>query len=126
MNTVTGARAVPTEVQVFLDAVSAWPTERWRRCVADERARVTTERRVVARDLRDAILAADGLHMAAWFTTDAAATTASVVQETLAPTDHLLVETLLTDASLAILARPSLPTLDLAVLLTPFLPLLLP
>ncbi len=123
MNAEMSARAVPTEVQVFLDAVSAWPTDRWRRCVADERTRISAERRVVARALRDAVLAADGLEMAAWFATDAAATTAGVVQEALAPADHLLVTTLLTDAALAFLARPSLPTLDLAVLLAPFLPL---
>ena len=64
--------------------------------------------------------------MVAWFTTDAAETTAGIVQDVLAPADHLLVTNLLIDAALAILARPALPTLDLAVLLTPFLPLYLP
>ena len=48
------------------------------------------------------------------------------MQDVLAPADHLLVTNLLIDAALAILARPALPTLDLAVLLTPFLPLYLP
>ena len=126
MPTQISVRAVPTEAQVFLDAVAAWPADRWRRCVADERARVTTERRATARELCDAVLAAEGLQMDAWFTTDAAETTAGIVHDALAPEDHRLVSTLLTDAALAILARPSLPTLDLAVLLTPFLPLRLP
>ena len=126
MHAQMSVRAVPTEVQVFLDAVSMWPADRWRRCVKDERMRVSAERRATARELCDAVLAADGLQMVAWFTTDAAETTAGMVQDALAPDDHLLVTTLLTDAALAILARPALPTLDLAVLLTPFLPLRLP
>ncbi len=126
MKAVTSVRAVPIEVQVFLDAVVAWPTARWQRCIADERTRVSAERRATARELCDAVLAADGLRMVAWFTTDAAETTAGIVQDVLAPADHLLVTNLLTDAALAILARPALPTLDLAVLLTPFLPLYLP
>ncbi|MBC7842294.1 MAG: hypothetical protein H7099_08270 [Gemmatimonadaceae bacterium] len=126
MSAVTSVRPVPDEVQVFLDAVVAWPTERWRRCVVDERRRVSAESRATARELRDAVLAAEGLAMLAWFTTDAAETSAGIVQSALAPADHLLVTTLLTDAALAILARPALPTRDLALLLTPFLPLQLP
>ena len=126
MQAVTSVRAVPVEVQAFLDAAAAWPGARWRRCVADERSRSSTERRAIARVLCDAVLAANGLRMVAWFATDAAETTAGIVQDMLAPADHLLATNLLIDAALAILARPALPTLDLAVLLTPFLPLYLP
>lgn len=126
MNAVNTVCAVPTEVWNFLDDVSAWPADRWRRCVADERTRVTAERRAMARELCEAVLTTERLRMVAWFTADAAETVAGMVRETLAPADHVLVTRLLTDAALAILARPSLPTLDLAVLLTPFLPLSLP
>jgi hypothetical protein len=126
MTPVANVRAVPVDVQIFLDTVAAWPAARWRRCVAAERATPATERRVIARALCDAVLAADGRQLDAWFTSDAAETTASVVEVAVAPVDHLLVTTLLTDAALAILARPALPTLDLALLLAPFLPLHFP
>jgi|GEM_PF-3078053 len=130
--------SLPTSASVeqFFESVRHWPAPRWHAALAlaqssrqDARARQRpagdplSERRRTSVVLRDAVLNVEGLALAAWFTADAARTLAHLLPPTLSPHERVLARELLTDAALALLARPALPTLDLAVLLAPFLPL---
>jgi hypothetical protein len=128
---------LPTSAPVdeLFETVLQWPATRWRQALGQAAEASYTrerqhplgaaldERRRTSVVLRDAVLSVEGLALAAWFTADAARTVTQLLPPTFTPHEHVLARELLTDAALALLARPALPTIDLAVLLAPFLPL---
>jgi hypothetical protein len=117
----------------FFETVAQWPLPRWREALACADIGAAPGRPVPSHSLaargrtsaalRDAVLRVEGLALAAWFTADTARTVAQLLPETFSAEEHRLARELLTDAALALLARPALPTMDLALLLAPFLPL---
>jgi hypothetical protein len=123
------------DVTRFFETVAHWPVPRWREVLAGAETAVDTSGsgrapfdRLSARGrtsaaLRDAVINVEGLALAAWFTADTARTVSQLLPAALTAEEHRVARELLTEAALALLARPALPTLDLAVLLAPFLPL---
>jgi len=123
MPSTTTDDPVPASVRQFLETVVQWPTNRWQRACTYSDVSASASRRAIAVVLRDAILAVDDLKYSAWFVRDAARTASEMLPTSLPLHSRATATQLLVDASLALLARPQLPTTDLASLLSPFLPL---
>ncbi|MEQ1691289.1 MAG: hypothetical protein ABMA00_08400 [Gemmatimonas sp.] len=115
--------ALPAHVAVLLDTVQRWPTARWREALCTAREPLHRARRNTSRALCDALLSHEERNWHQWLVRDAVRTAISLAAPALARHGNGLAIELVEDAALAVLARPALPLLDLAVLLGPCLPL---
>lgn len=107
------------DVARLFGAIEQWNEDRWRVAVGTARDLAHRHRRATSRLLCDAVLATSLNALSAWTVSDLARTAAAG-----APTGaQSIAAEFIEDAAFALIARPQLALLDLAVLLQPCLPL---
>ncbi len=118
---VTGALSQP--VTALLTAVSHWSPLRIRQAIVGAGLPSHRGRRETARALCESILVHEGRSLEMWLVRDAVRTVLASSAPRLSRREADILDELIEDAALALLARPGLPVADLAVLLGPCLPL---
>lgn len=114
---------LPDEVAHLLEAATHWTAQRWSEAIRAAREPLHRERRAISRPLCEALLTHEQRALSNWMVQDAVKTAVESAVQGIQSRQAAIATELLEDAALAVLARPALPLLDLAVLMGPCLPL---
>lgn len=114
---------LPDEIVQLLQAATQWTAQRWSEAILTARGPLHRGRRAISRPLCEALLAHEQRALSDWLVRDAVRTAVASAVPRLAASESAIATELLEDAALAMLARPALPMLDLAVLAGPCWPL---
>ncbi|MCC6246082.1 MAG: hypothetical protein IT353_24830 [Gemmatimonadaceae bacterium] len=110
----------------FLNVVAWWSAPRWRVALAAAEQPAFRHRHEQAIAIRDAIIECERPEFLVWRATDGCRTVVEMLPPTLRREERTHIAAIVREASLALAARPALPLSELAVLLSPFLPLHIP
>lgn len=114
---------IPASVTPLLDSLAAWPESQWRLALGSACSEAHRARRATSRAVCDAVLQLERRMLEDWLTRDAVRTLVASSAPRLSRRGTTQAIEMVEDAALAMLARPGLPLVDLAVLLGPCLPL---
>jgi hypothetical protein len=123
MPSVSMDHGLPSRVADLFEQLGRWDAARWRSAIRASRLPLHRERRAVSRLLCETVLAEEASELQRWMVRDHIRTILQCAPRADHPIDVQSMSELVEDGAYALLARPALPLVDLAVLLGPCLPL---